>query len=84
MKPQPLGFKEIYQIPWFCALSWTTSEELQFSAKLLSNSFFADIMLELVSFSRGKKGVVQLPLAGVSSFLDGVSSCCHENTFEEA
>lgn len=87
MKPYrtlPLGFKEIYRIPWFCALSCITSEELQFSAKLLSNSFFSDTILEFVSFSDGKEDVVELPLIGVSWFLDGVFSCCHENTDEEA
>lgn len=87
MKPYrrlPLGFKEIYWIPWFCALSCITSEELQFSAKLLSSSFFSDTILEFVSFSDGKEDVVELPLIGVSWFLDGVFSCCHENTDEEA
>lgn len=59
-------------------------EEFEFPAKLLSNSFFSDRILEFVSLSQGKEDTAELPLAGVSGFLEGVFSCCHENTDEEA
>lgn len=87
MKPYrilPLGLKETHHIPWFCALSWIMREELQFSAKLLSNSLFSDIILEFASLSHRKEDAAELPLAGVSWFLAGVFSSCHENTDEEA
>lgn len=74
----------MHLIPWFCAFSWIMREELEFSAKLLSNSLFSDRILEFVSLSRGKEDAAELPLAGVSWFLAGVFSCCHENTDEEA
>lgn len=87
MKPYrrlPLGLKEMHQVPWFCALSWFMMEELEFSAKLSSKSFFSDRILEFVSLSHAKEDDAELPLAGVSWFRAEAFSWCHENMDEEA